>query len=90
MNALKYRCPLRYLGMEYEDVVVPCTPAYELEVSTPPSLSHDNSLPYFVKGHGDTRPIGLASGKRSALYIDDRDRLLRFKGCGNEDHGFNR
>lgn len=33
MNALKYRFPLKYLGTKYADVVVPCTPAYELSLN---------------------------------------------------------
>jgi hypothetical protein len=32
----------------------------------------------------------MASGKRSAIIINDQGKLLRFKGCGNEDKGFNK
>ena len=37
-----------------------------------------------------TDHIGLASGKRSVIYIDkNKERLYRLKGCGNELKGFN-
>ena len=43
-----------------------------------------------IKVPFETEHIAIASGKRSAIYVDkNQGKLYRLKGCGNVLQGFN-
>lgn len=86
LSALKFRYPLKYLGAKYSEILMPCIPGIQHEVKE--NNTKEEQEKCFIKVPFETETKVIASGKRSAIFINN-NKMLRYKGCGNELKGFN-
>lgn len=83
LEALKFRNPLAYLGKDYQELCLVCTPACDIGIHY--EAKHSSNC--YVKTSDKTATECYLSGHRSAILIQE-GRALRLKGCGNDFNGF--
>lgn len=89
-QALSTRFKIRFLGKDYENLLVPCVPAVDLRLPVQESQFQATNAAMVMVRPEDPQAdrIGYQSGTRSAILPVEGGLFLRLKGCGMKETGF--
>ncbi|CAG9310469.1 unnamed protein product [Blepharisma stoltei] len=82
-KALSRLKPLNDLGQEYQNIYLPALPCHDLVL-----ISEEEQSPFGPWTKDEDGIQLFLSGKRSAIF-NHENQLIRLKGCGNLNYGFN-